>query len=198
MYYDSELYHHGIKGQKWGVRRFQNADGSLTKAGQKRYEALEEAANKASKFAQYAREDRKRYSDQLSGKTKRGNASKSDLNRWIEVTKAQEKKYTDLANKYKSIKISEVSKMDLKNAKKMAKDFFTEAEYSDYFQGGRWKNYQLPQSFVDPSPKKPPRIAKVDGPSNTLEMQKKVPGAVILRDGYDDYKNLKKPKNVLY
>ena len=33
----SEIRHHGIKGQKWGVRRFQNADGSLTAAGRKRY-----------------------------------------------------------------------------------------------------------------------------------------------------------------
>ena len=33
-----ELYHHGIKGQRWGVRRYQNADGSLTAAGQKRYD----------------------------------------------------------------------------------------------------------------------------------------------------------------
>lgn len=33
----SELRHHGIKGQKWGVRRFQNEDGSLTSAGRKRY-----------------------------------------------------------------------------------------------------------------------------------------------------------------
>jgi hypothetical protein len=31
------LYHHGIKGQKWGVRRFQNKNGSLTPAGKERY-----------------------------------------------------------------------------------------------------------------------------------------------------------------
>ena len=34
--YGSELAHHGIKGMKWGVRRYQNADGSLTPAGKKR------------------------------------------------------------------------------------------------------------------------------------------------------------------
>lgn len=31
------LEHHGIKGQKWGIRRFQNEDGSLTEAGKGRY-----------------------------------------------------------------------------------------------------------------------------------------------------------------
>lgn len=35
--YTNYLYHHGIKGQKWGVRRYQNANGRLTNAGKKRY-----------------------------------------------------------------------------------------------------------------------------------------------------------------
>lgn len=35
--YPAHLYHHGIKGMKWGVRRFQKKDGSLTSAGKKRY-----------------------------------------------------------------------------------------------------------------------------------------------------------------
>ena len=33
---NGELYHWGVKGMKWGVRRYQNKDGSLTPAGQKR------------------------------------------------------------------------------------------------------------------------------------------------------------------
>lgn len=39
----NELSHHGIKGMKWGVRRYQNEDGSLTPAGKKRRAALDAA-----------------------------------------------------------------------------------------------------------------------------------------------------------
>ena len=39
---DNELQHFGIKGMKWGVRRYQNKDGSLTPAGKKRYDESDE------------------------------------------------------------------------------------------------------------------------------------------------------------
>lgn len=47
----SYLIHHGIKGQKWGIRRYQNPDGTLTEAGKKRYYDFSEASRKYSKAA---------------------------------------------------------------------------------------------------------------------------------------------------
>lgn len=46
MSYNDYLEHHGIKGMHWGIRRFQNSDGSLTGAGRKRYGVIDKARNK--------------------------------------------------------------------------------------------------------------------------------------------------------
>ena len=40
------LAHHGIKGQKWGIRRFQNEDGTLTEAGKEKYGKIEDEIRK--------------------------------------------------------------------------------------------------------------------------------------------------------
>jgi hypothetical protein len=46
---NDELYHHGVKGQKWGVRRYQNKDGSLTPEGRKHYD-INETTKKGAKI----------------------------------------------------------------------------------------------------------------------------------------------------
>ena len=40
--YTDELYHHGVKGQRWGIRRYQNPDGTLTPAGKRRADKMKE------------------------------------------------------------------------------------------------------------------------------------------------------------
>ena len=56
-YSSDELYHHGIIGQKWGIRRFQNSDGTYTEAGKQRYGAKND--KQAEKLANYQERQRR-------------------------------------------------------------------------------------------------------------------------------------------
>lgn len=93
---NNELYHHGIIGQKWGVRRYQNPDGSLTEEGRRRYlnpdgTLSDKAPNKIKRaYERYERNEwRKRYD---SGELLQDDAV---FNKEIQKQKLDEAKKTD-------------------------------------------------------------------------------------------------------
>lgn len=87
----SELYHHGVLGQKWGVRRYQNKDGSLTNAGKKRY------SDSARKFVTWEYDTDKKINKLRDQQSKEIDAiPKLKDNEWY----TKDRKLTDKAHKY--------------------------------------------------------------------------------------------------
>jgi hypothetical protein len=109
----TELYHYGKLGMKWGVRRYQNEDGTLTNAGKKRYSR--DATEKG-----YSKQDGDVYY-----KTSKKNGREDlnvDANRYVKEDLSRTKKLADasatLTNKVKapidnSIRNAPKQKMDL-------------------------------------------------------------------------------------
>ena len=138
IYSDENLSHHGIKGQKWGVRRWQNADGSYNEAGERRYRGenskMAKAYAKAAKLRAKAEKNRvkaKKYEqkrDAIKGRFFQtdisiGRANSADRKRARAETKArrQEEKARKLEqraekwardNRYESARMSDVSTVD--------------------------------------------------------------------------------------
>lgn len=86
-YNEQALAHHGIKGQKWGVRRFQKADGSLTPAGKSRYASDLDRAAKNVKTAkkEYNRAFDKAYNRAIQGYSPLKKQREANDQRWDEA-----------------------------------------------------------------------------------------------------------------
>lgn len=83
---ENELYHHGVKGQKWGVRRYQNKDGSLTLAGKKRALKMQNQYTELS--------NNKKYHDKSGNLTYEGRKKALRMKeKYSELTGKQLKKY---------------------------------------------------------------------------------------------------------
>ena len=70
--YSDELFHHGIKGQRWGIRRYQNPDGSLTPEGKRKYGTIENYRKLQSIKAKNNSSDRKSKISSFISKHKKG------------------------------------------------------------------------------------------------------------------------------
>lgn len=116
---ENEIYHFGIKGQKWGVRRYQNKDGTLTPAGRERYGG--DAANVP------ARKLKKQVGKFLStGKS--DTKTKEELNR-IEKSLKNTKEYKEMSNATQIIKDLDRS---VKEMNPNARLVFTKDQVDEY------------------------------------------------------------------
>lgn len=136
----NELRHAGIKGMRWGIRRYQNKDGSLTELGKKRYmrDAREQGFDKQdTSTGKYYKTSKKNGRSDLE----------VDVNRYVREDLSRTKRLTDessqMANKLKSFNDTQMKnrpkvKMDLssKTDKELRDEInraFLEKQYNDLF-----------------------------------------------------------------
>lgn len=115
---DEDLQHYGILGMKWGVRRYQNADGSLTSAGKRRYykDYVKKVKNKEDSYNYIKQTISKKDLEQLSIKKQEFN------NSFVEYEQAVKKYFPD-AMHFNPIDKSELVDAIMMTDKKYSKQY---------------------------------------------------------------------------
>lgn len=112
---NNELMHHGILGMKWGVRRYQNKDGSLTPAGKRRVQTGE--IGKSSDSAVSSTSSNKRSVKEMSDSELRDKISRMEL----------EKRYKDLSKSSEQAKTNKGRAFVMDVLEKSGKNIATQA-----------------------------------------------------------------------
>lgn len=93
------LAHYGIKGQKWGDRRFQNEDGSLTPEGRRRYGLKSDYSNMSDKELQEAISTKRTQNQYVDLMTEGPRKKKQEISNFIKTASSTAKSANDLADK---------------------------------------------------------------------------------------------------
>lgn len=150
MFYESEYYglstlglsiaHHGIKGQKWYHRRFQNEDGTLTPAGKERYNTGSPTAGQYKRDLKKLNKAYVKNEYKLAGNEAKFKKAERKFNKMEKLTKKrgeltdrQQRKYDKLEAKYNKRKSAlDENKAQRESVKKAVNDKIQEALKNDF------------------------------------------------------------------
>lgn len=143
----SELAHHGVKGQKWGIRRYQNPDGSLTAEGKRHYGTYAGYLSYGHKFNQMSNELSKHYKSRSSDKAFMDEYKRvgDTFENYLKGDRKSIKAGKKISKKYEKVGISKAVNSIEKKLNGLDVDIFTADDLEQSMEnifGLSWKDYE--------------------------------------------------------